>query len=177
MHKITSESRLFVTFLLFFGRNFVTYILSPHFSRVMQASRILIFAKPNHSRFNASWPASLVVPSKAIKFSNSLRLFSNATNANEKLPQENYNTGRRQNESLAAYAKKLEYRSKLRGTKENILLLGTFATKHLSTFDEAKLKQFEQILEEADPDVYNWVVVSLPLPNFKNIIRNRIILI
>jgi succinate dehydrogenase flavin-adding protein (antitoxin of CptAB toxin-antitoxin module) len=70
-----------------------------------------------------------------------------------------YSVGRKQNESLDVYRKKLMYRSKLRGMKETILLLGTFATKYLKSFDEGKMKQFEEILEEPDPDVYNWVVV------------------
>lgn len=37
------------------------------------------------------------------------------------------------------------------------LLLGSFADRHLEAFSEDELAQFERILENNDPDLYNWV--------------------
>ncbi|EGG23085.1 DUF339 family protein [Cavenderia fasciculata] len=54
--------------------------------------------------------------------------------------------------------KKLLYQSKERGMLENDLLLGTFATKHLHSFTDAQLKKYDIIIQQPDPDIYNWVL-------------------
>jgi succinate dehydrogenase flavin-adding protein (antitoxin of CptAB toxin-antitoxin module) len=48
--------------------------------------------------------------------------------------------------------------------KENILLLGTFATKHLEGFGSGQLAEWEHILEKDDPDLFNWITGKQPLP-------------
>lgn len=53
--------------------------------------------------------------------------------------------------------KRLKFRSWHRGTREMDLLLGSFADRHLETFSVEELDQFERILENNDPDLYNWV--------------------
>ena len=53
--------------------------------------------------------------------------------------------------------RKLIFRSDHRGTKEMDLLLGTFAKKHVPHMSESELDQFEEILKENDPNLYNWI--------------------
>lgn len=50
-------------------------------------------------------------------------------------------------EDLSLLRKKLKWRSKQRGMKETILLLGTFAMEHVDTMTASQLTQFQQILE------------------------------
>ena len=60
-------------------------------------------------------------------------------------------------EDIEVRRKRLRFRSWHRGLKETDLLLGTFADRHLSQFDEAELDAYEALLEENDPDVFAWV--------------------
>jgi len=53
--------------------------------------------------------------------------------------------------------KQLIFRSNHRGTKEMDLLLGSFANQHVPDFDASDLAIFEQLLEENDPNLYNWI--------------------
>ena len=53
--------------------------------------------------------------------------------------------------------KRLIFRSEHRGTKEMDLLLGSFAKQHVPDFNEAELAEYEALLEENDPDLYNWI--------------------
>ena len=53
--------------------------------------------------------------------------------------------------------KRLIFRSEHRGTKEMDLLLGSFAKIHVPDFNEAELAEYEALLEENDPDLYNWI--------------------
>ncbi len=53
--------------------------------------------------------------------------------------------------------RRLIFRSDHRGTKEMDLLLGTFAKKHVPTMSEEELAQFDEILKENDPNLYNWI--------------------
>lgn len=53
--------------------------------------------------------------------------------------------------------KRLKFRAWHRGTREMDLLLGSFADRNLENFSEDQLGEFERILENNDPDLYNWV--------------------
>lgn len=53
--------------------------------------------------------------------------------------------------------KRLRFRSWHRGTREMDLLLGRFADRHLDSFDAAQLDAYAKLLEESDPDIYDWV--------------------
>ena len=60
-------------------------------------------------------------------------------------------------ETLENMRKRLIFRSDHRGTKEMDLLLGSFAKKHVPDFSEAELAQFDALLKENDPNLYNWI--------------------
>ncbi len=59
---------------------------------------------------------------------------------------------------------RLKFRSWHRGTREMDLLMGSFADRHLPDFTSDELDQYEAILQLADPDLYNWITASQPLP-------------
>lgn len=60
--------------------------------------------------------------------------------------------------------KRLYYRAWHRGTREMDLLLGSFADRHLADFDDATLKSFANLLNETDPDLYDWITGAKPPP-------------
>jgi antitoxin CptB len=53
--------------------------------------------------------------------------------------------------------KKLLFRARNRGTREEGLLLGAFAERHLAGFDAGQLDRFEALLERDDGTLYDWV--------------------
>ncbi len=67
-------------------------------------------------------------------------------------------------ESLELRRKRLRYRSRHRGTKELDLLLGSFADRHLDTFDTGQLARFEALLEAPSPVIQSWLVDRVPPP-------------
>lgn len=56
------------------------------------------------------------------------------------------------------------FRSWHRGTREMDLIMGRFADVHLPQFDDVQLKAYEALMEESDPDLYNWITGQEPLP-------------
>lgn len=53
--------------------------------------------------------------------------------------------------------KRLRYRSWHRGCKETDVILGHFAEGHLHTLSPQQLDIYEQMLEEQDVDIWNWL--------------------
>lgn len=53
--------------------------------------------------------------------------------------------------------KRLIFRSFHRGTKEMDLILGAFASAHVPDFTEEELLQYDELLCNNDPDLYNWI--------------------
>ncbi len=63
-----------------------------------------------------------------------------------------------------ARLKKLKFRAWRRGFREADLILGPFADRHVSDFTPAELDWFELLLDQADQDVYAWIIGTLPTP-------------
>ena len=63
-----------------------------------------------------------------------------------------------------ARLKKLRFRAWRRGFREADLILGPFADRHVPTFTAAELDWFEALLDEADQDVYAWIIGTMPTP-------------
>ena len=61
--------------------------------------------------------------------------------------------------------RRLIFRSDHRGTKEMDLLLGSFAKKYVPEMSEQELAQFDEILKENDPNLYNWITGKEPEPD------------
>ena len=64
--------------------------------------------------------------------------------------------------------RRLKFRSWHRGTREMDLLLGSFADAHLEGFAPDELSQYEAIMEESDPDLYNWITGAEAVPKDKD---------
>lgn len=60
-------------------------------------------------------------------------------------------------DSLDVDRKRLRFRSWHRGTREMDLLLGRFADGSLDGYDAAGLRAYAALLEQPDPDIYDWV--------------------
>lgn len=60
--------------------------------------------------------------------------------------------------------KQLRYRAWRRGFREHDFLMGTFADTQLVQQDEAGLDAFDALLDQADWDVYYWIVGQKPVP-------------
>ena len=59
-------------------------------------------------------------------------------------------------EDIENRRKMLIFRSWHRGTREMDLLLGSFADAHVPALDAAGLDDFERLLTNPDPDLYEW---------------------
>lgn len=53
--------------------------------------------------------------------------------------------------------KRLVFRSYHRGTKEMDLILGSFASAHVFEFSVQELADYDELLRNNDPDLYNWI--------------------
>jgi antitoxin CptB len=53
--------------------------------------------------------------------------------------------------------KRLSFRSWHRGTRESDLILGRFADNYLAQFDDGQLDRYEELLECADADLFDWI--------------------
>ncbi len=62
--------------------------------------------------------------------------------------------------------KRLKMRAGHRGIKEMDLILGGWAARHLDAADDARLDLFEQVLEEDDHDLYQWVSGQRQAPEY-----------
>jgi antitoxin CptB len=60
--------------------------------------------------------------------------------------------------------KKLTFRAWHRGMKEMDIILGNYADRNLSTFDEAALDEFEALLHVPDQALYSVLVQGAPVP-------------
>ncbi len=56
------------------------------------------------------------------------------------------------------------FRAWRRGFREADLILGPFADSHVSTFSEAEMVQFEDLLDQLDHDLYAWITGAEPIP-------------
>eukprot|EP01132_Coremiostelium_polycephalum_P001212 gene1212-1530_t len=61
--------------------------------------------------------------------------------------------------------KRLLYQSKERGMLENDLLLGSFASKMIQQLSEEQLKQYDLLLQQPDPDIFNWILKKVEVPD------------
>lgn len=60
--------------------------------------------------------------------------------------------------------KQLRYRAWRRGFREHDFLMGTFADEKLTLQDDTGLDAFDALLDQADWDVYYWIVGQKPVP-------------
>ena len=71
-------------------------------------------------------------------------------------------------ESKDKKRKRLRFRCWHRGSRELDLLLGRFADAHIHSFSMDQLDRFEVFIENADPDIYNWLTGREEVPEAFN---------
>ena len=67
-------------------------------------------------------------------------------------------------DNISITRKRLIFRSWHRGTREIDLLLGKFADTHVPGFGAEELLQYDSLLQNSDPDIYNWISRAEPVP-------------
>jgi antitoxin CptB len=60
--------------------------------------------------------------------------------------------------------KQLQFRAWRRGFREHDFLMGTFADQQLAGLDTQGLDAFDDLLEQADWDVYGWITSQKATP-------------
>lgn len=75
-----------------------------------------------------------------------------------------------------ARRKRLFFRCHHTGMKENDILIGAFAEKHLGELSNDDVRWFEDFLmNNNDIDIYNWIVGNKPLPpEFEHPVMQRL---
>lgn len=66
--------------------------------------------------------------------------------------------------SMDARLKRIIYRAHHRGMQETDLLLGRFAERRLEGLSLAQLDLFEQLLDQPDNDLFDWITGKRPAP-------------
>ncbi|HUV33005.1 MAG TPA: succinate dehydrogenase assembly factor 2 [Devosiaceae bacterium] len=66
--------------------------------------------------------------------------------------------------SLGPRRKRARFRAWHRGTRELDLLLGGFADARVAGFDGPKLDRFEELMNCADPDLFDWISGGVAVP-------------
>lgn len=69
--------------------------------------------------------------------------------------------------------KRLIFRSAHRGTKEMDIIMGAFAKKYVPEFNQEELALYDEILNESDPDLYNWIsgIETAPLEKMNSVFK------
>ena len=60
--------------------------------------------------------------------------------------------------------RRLLFRAWHRGTREMDLLLGRFADSEIGRLSEEEIAAFEKLLDAPEPDIYHWIMDTMPAP-------------
>jgi antitoxin CptB len=60
--------------------------------------------------------------------------------------------------------KRLIFRSWHRGMKEMDQIMGSFANQYVPKFSDEELDVYEQVLENSDPEMYDWICGRVEVP-------------
>ncbi|MBM3515693.1 MAG: succinate dehydrogenase assembly factor 2 [Alphaproteobacteria bacterium] len=66
---------------------------------------------------------------------------------------------------IDARRKRILYRATHRGTKEADVMIGGFFSAVFAELDPAEFDQIEQLLDEPDPDLVNWLLGRAVVPD------------
>jgi succinate dehydrogenase flavin-adding protein (antitoxin of CptAB toxin-antitoxin module) len=66
------------------------------------------------------------------------------------------------------FKKRLIYKSNNRGLKETDIILGGFVNQNINQLNEEHLKMLDEILNQPDIDLYNWITQNKKTPDQYN---------
>ncbi|CAB4386769.1 DUF339-domain-containing protein [Rhizophagus irregularis] len=143
-----------------------------HYNKNIISNKLLTPIKPITfilSRNNSNNSSSSNSPSPTEKIVHD-------SNFDPSLPYSNLPPIPRPNESIEKKRSRLLYQSRKRGILETDLILSTFASKYLKTFNEQELKEYDELLDTPDWDIYYFTIDKKPIPDkWKNsIIFNKL---
>jgi antitoxin CptB len=72
------------------------------------------------------------------------------------------------NDGVDKLRKRLIFRSWHRGTREMDLIMGRFADAFVPQMTAAELADYARLLEESDPDIYDWLCARADVPEASN---------
>ncbi len=85
-------------------------------------------------------------------------------------------------EAIENKRRRLIFRSTHRGTKEMDLIMGSFARANVPNFTNDELSQYDALLCNNDPDLYNWITQKEPAPDevanmsvFQKLLAHRVV--
>ena len=79
-------------------------------------------------------------------------------------------------ENLDKKRKRLIFRSWHRGMKEMDQIMGSFANDYVPNFSETELDLYEEVLQNSDPDLYDWICKREDVPaNKANLILDALL--
>ncbi len=85
-------------------------------------------------------------------------------------------------ETIENKRRRLIFRSMHRGTKEMDLIMGSFARANVPNFTDDELAEYDQLLCNNDPDLYNWITRKEPAPDevanmsvFQKLLAHRVV--
>jgi antitoxin CptB len=61
--------------------------------------------------------------------------------------------------------RRILFRAWHRGTREMDLMLGRFADSEIGRLAETEIAAFERLLDAPEPDIYHWIMGTLPPPD------------
>ena len=67
-------------------------------------------------------------------------------------------------ETINNKRKRLIFRSWHRGMKEMDQIMGSFANDYVPNYSPEQLDLFEQVLQNSDPDLYDWIFRRVDVP-------------
>lgn len=71
-------------------------------------------------------------------------------------------------ETLEKKRKRLIFRSWHRGMKELDQIMGSFANKYVPVFTAEELDLYDEVLQNSDPEMYDWICQREQVPDEKN---------
>lgn len=67
-------------------------------------------------------------------------------------------------DQLDARRRRILFRAWRRGTREMDLMIGRYADAHLVSMSPEALDRFEELIDAADTDLFDWVTGARPVP-------------
>lgn len=147
-----------------------------HYNKNIISNKLLSPIKPITFIFSRNNSNNSSLSSNSPSPASPVQKIAHDPNFDPSLPYSNLPPIPRPNESIEKKRSRLLYQSRKRGILETDLILSTFASKYLKTFNEQELKEYDELLDTPDWDIYYFIIDKKPIPDkWKNsVIFNKL---